>query len=74
MTIPRRRLSIGTIPEPWLRRMRSYWSRFLRWLIQFRGVASCYLIHYLYWYRTLVTSLDVKSDFLRLVLRTTGSH
>lgn len=73
-SIQRRRLAIGTIPGPWLRRMRSYWCRFLRWLTRFRGVASRYLVHYLHWYRSLVTSSDVESDFLRLALRPSRSQ
>ena len=56
---------VGRVPAEWVRGMRSFWSRFLRWLIRFRGVASHYLVHYLHWYRALERSRPFAEDALR---------
>jgi len=56
---------VGRIPPEWVRGMRSFWSRFLRWLIRFRGVASRYLVHYLHWFRGLEQSSPFAEEALR---------
>jgi len=56
---------VGRIPPEWVRGMRSFWSRFLGWLIRFRGVASRYLVHYLHWFRALERSSPFAEEALR---------
>jgi transposase-like protein len=56
---------VGRVPAGWIRGMRSFWSRSLRWLIRFRGVASRYLVHYLHWFRALERMIPFEEEALR---------
>jgi hypothetical protein len=56
---------VGRVSAEWVRDMRSFWSRFLRWLVRFRGVASRYLVHYLHWYRALKRAIPFAEEALR---------
>jgi transposase-like protein len=59
---------VGRVPAEWVRGMRSFWCRCLRWLPRFRGVASRYLVHYLHWYRALERMTSFPEEVLRPVV------
>ncbi len=63
--VRRSAFSVGRVPAKWAHGMRSFWSRFLKWLTRFRGVASRYLAHYLHWYRALERSTSFAEEVLR---------